>query len=137
MNRIFRSFIYDWLYECADYLLKKYPVCNIHIENGIVKCNRSDGPCCGGCKYLGEEGCAIRCLGCKLGFCYESNSGPYFGNMSIKNPRFVINQNNPYLSYINNYKHVEHFFTQGWLIGMRFHLLRIRTPKAEMFKKRR
>ena len=69
MNIIFRSYIFDVLYTIADQLIKKYNPCQIHKDAlGKDHCLR-DSPCCGGCKFLGPNGCTTKCLGCKLGLC--------------------------------------------------------------------
>jgi len=69
MNVIFRSYIFDVLYTIADQLIKKYNPCQIYKDaRGKAHCLR-DLPCCGGCKFLGPDGCTTKCLGCKLGLC--------------------------------------------------------------------
>jgi hypothetical protein len=57
--------LHDRLYDYADKLIKEYDPCKI--ENG--KCVRLVGMCCGGCKYLTEDGCSTKCLWCKLWLC--------------------------------------------------------------------
>lgn len=78
MNIIFRSYIYDALYAMADQLIKKHNPCQIHKDiSGKVHCLRSS-PCCGGCGFLGPDGCTTKCLGCKLSLCQttqETNPG--------------------------------------------------------------
>jgi len=69
MNIIFRSYIYDALYITADQIIKKYNPCQIcENEFGAVHCIR-DFPCCGGCEFLGPDGCTTECLMCKLHLC--------------------------------------------------------------------
>jgi hypothetical protein len=71
MNIIYRSFVYDLLYLYGSHLIDIHNPCEItRGENGKVTC-RMNGPCCGGCKYLGENGCTTKSLGCKIGLCYE------------------------------------------------------------------
>lgn len=63
-----REKLYDLIYDKADRLFKKYHPCNIHETPNGVQCKRGK-LCCDGCEYIGEHGCTVRCLGCKLSFC--------------------------------------------------------------------
>ena len=69
------SLLYDTLYNEADKVFKEYNPCEIN-SDGICKHNRK---CCNGkktgviCKYLGDNGCTIRCLSCKLWTCKTLN----------------------------------------------------------------
>lgn len=58
--------LHNKLYSYANKLLKKHNPCKI--ENG--KCVHG-AFCCGGCKYLTEKGCSVKCLWCKLWLCYS------------------------------------------------------------------
>ena len=85
MHIIFRSLTYDFLYLVADRLIKICNPCQIHrdcvsykfyshnkrVTNayGKARCIRDLPACCGGCKYLGPDGCTTKCLSCKLGLC--------------------------------------------------------------------
>lgn len=78
------SKLYDLIYAKADRLFKQYNPCNIHIDKrGQLVCNNPkysynrpgqqlqfwNSLCCVGCKYLGNDGCTTKCLGCKVGLC--------------------------------------------------------------------
>ena len=75
------SVIYDRVYNIADRLFKKYNPCNIHTEGDKVICNGGDKPsntlCCYECSpdcglrsiHYWDNGCTIKCLGCKLFLC--------------------------------------------------------------------
>lgn len=89
--------LHDLIYTKANRLFKKYNPCNIHIDKRKqLVCNNPrysyDKPnqqlqfwndlCCGGCKYLGDNGCTTKCLGCKVGLCrtgdrYEITEGAF------------------------------------------------------------
>ena len=80
---MYKMLLYDSLYSIADLLIKWRNPCEIHqIDYDIlllpthekITCKRAtcvanNGPCCGGCQYLGDNGCTVKCLGCKLGLC--------------------------------------------------------------------
>lgn len=38
---------------------------------GIIKSSKL---CCDNCKHLGPQGCTIKCLGCKLAWCYLADN---------------------------------------------------------------
>lgn len=82
--------LYDALYKEGQRLLDKVKPCNIK-PAGVFLSDRSKhykqksepmelmncdgysepGPCCcGGCRYLGEEGCRVKALACKLWLCH-------------------------------------------------------------------
>lgn len=76
-----REKLYDLIYDKADRLLKQHNPCNIHTENGKVKCDNSNynkAPhsflCCFQCHYKSKEGCTTNCLMCKLFLCNISTS---------------------------------------------------------------
>ena len=70
MNVIYRMFIYDFMYVMGDRLIKKYNPCKIQTpRSGPATCLGDNGPCCNNCDYLGNTGCTVMCLGCKLGLC--------------------------------------------------------------------
>lgn len=77
MNIAFRSWLYDFLYIVADQLIKIYNPCQIHKDaTGEVRCaNRSYGPCCDSCRFLGPNGCTTKCLLCKLWLCWATENG--------------------------------------------------------------
>lgn len=55
---------YDRIYAKAQAVIDKYRPCRI--ENG--KCADGDF-CCHGCSHLGEHGCKVRALYCKIWLC--------------------------------------------------------------------
>lgn len=81
----YKMLLYDLLYFTADLLIKIYNPCKIHHEKedlslteGLI-CRLSSQPdkvtcisgkpCCTSCEYLDDNGCTVKCLGCKLGLC--------------------------------------------------------------------
>lgn len=73
MNLIFRMWLYDLLYSVGDSTIKEYKPCGIKLgTEGTVQCLINQlHKCCGGCEYLGENGCTIKSLGCKLTLCLD------------------------------------------------------------------
>lgn len=80
------------LYKKADDLLKQpdNPCAIRRTPEGNISCNLTrtrnihETPtchCCFGCKHLGPEGCTVKALGCKLGWCYISS--PTISGMSL------------------------------------------------------
>ena len=80
-----REKLYDLIYAKADKLFKQYNPCNIRMEqpdlfakDKILMCkkyqyeNQQNGLCCKRCRYLRSNGCAVKCVGCKTGFCVSS-----------------------------------------------------------------
>jgi hypothetical protein len=70
---------YDLIYQEACDLITEFDPCKV--ENGeCVRARESkDAPnfCCGGCKHLSSEGCAVKAIWCKLWFCHG------WGNFSL------------------------------------------------------
>ena len=78
------SVIYDRIYDIADRLFKKYNPCNIHKKGNNVTCIGKTAPCktlcCYECSsfcglsthYYWDNGCTIKCLGCKLFLCFPA-----------------------------------------------------------------
>lgn len=65
---------YNAAYDIADKYVKKHNWCNIREENGVILCNNLNysgkkGLCCEGCSHLGDKGCTVKSLGCKVGYC--------------------------------------------------------------------
>jgi len=56
--------IYDALYLIADDIINTHNPCEIN-KDGCLCGNF----CCSGCKYLGENGCTVKCLACKTHLC--------------------------------------------------------------------
>jgi hypothetical protein len=143
MNLIYRSFIYDFLYTTADFMLKKYPVCNIRKVNGKMCCNSTSfyntaHLCCVQCQYKSENGCIIKCLSCKLQFCYvgfgTKRGTPYFGRLNFEDikPRSKIGPE--YIPYINNYRHINPILQIMWGIGRKYSLLTLHKPKQHTIR---
>lgn len=73
--------LYDGLYLAGQRLLDKYKPCNIRPSGKLDKggsalmfCTGYNSPwycCCGGCKYIGKNGCTVKALSCKLWLCIE------------------------------------------------------------------
>lgn len=58
-----------------DYVNQKANFCNIRKTDCGIGCNsimkyKTDQLCCDGCLHLGESGCKVKSLGCKLYFCF-------------------------------------------------------------------
>lgn len=69
---------YDELYQRGKAVLEKYNLCKIRREaDGSVSCfssrkgNHGPGLCCSGCRHLGDQGCTVESLACKLWLCYD------------------------------------------------------------------
>ncbi|GAG08708.1 unnamed protein product, partial [marine sediment metagenome] len=119
--------LYDLIYDKADKLLKRYNPCNIRIENGGLVCNlESDSKtlCCSHCQYLGENGCTTKCLGCKIGMCWQGDS--------MQKTVFDILQKNLF-----NLCNIPHKFINQMdrlqKIAYKYDLNRIRTSKETLF----
>jgi len=72
---------YDKIYNEMSDLLKKYNVCDIHIEKGITQCigkilmsyeDTTGKLCCHNCRHLTKHGCRVKALSCKLWICYSA-----------------------------------------------------------------
>ena len=78
------SALYDRIYDIADRLIKKHNPCNIHKRGDKVICAGKTDPCktlcCYECSPLcglssnnyWENGCTVKCLGCKLFLCWPA-----------------------------------------------------------------
>ncbi len=82
MTKQFLSDKYDELYKRLDELHKKHDPCQVKKRKNVLTCIAGrDGQsyctdnlhesfsCCTGCRYLGEAGCTVEALRCKLWFC--------------------------------------------------------------------
>jgi len=69
------SEIYDDLYARASAIVAKYNPCKI--TKGKCHAGRcvKDGLCCGGCRFLGENGCTTQSLICKVWLCFVGVRG--------------------------------------------------------------
>lgn len=83
--------LYDLIYAKAGKLLKQYNPCNIRIENDKLICNNKkmckrngESLCCGGCKFLEENGCTTNCLECKVGWCWQGENANYTFNNDLQ-----------------------------------------------------
>lgn len=73
--------LYDGLYVAGQRLLDRHKPCNIQPSgtsdgegHPLMTCLHYKKPnycCCGGCKYLGKDGCTVEALECKLWVCSE------------------------------------------------------------------
>lgn len=73
INIVYKMLLYDLLYFTADLLIKLRNPCKIHHEKvpsqpDKITCVGHE-PCCTSCRYLSDNGCTIKCLGCKLWLC--------------------------------------------------------------------
>lgn len=82
MNIIYRMFIYDFLYIAAGQIIKKYNPCQVQLSSdGLVECADDIGLCCNGCNYLGDNGCMVNSVCCKLHICSAAEVlQPYIAN---------------------------------------------------------
>jgi len=65
------SAIYDLLCQRAEMAIEKYDPC--HIREG--RCRR-DEFCCDGCRHLGQAGCTVKALACRVWLCIEAENDP-------------------------------------------------------------
>ena len=122
-----REKLYNLIYNKADKLLKQYNPCNIRTKNNRLICNNGDmceekgeSLCCSGCEYLGENGCTIKCLECKIGMCWWGESMQYtIYNRLQKN---LFNLRNIPHKFINQMDKLRK-------ITYKYHLSKIRTSK--------
>jgi hypothetical protein len=78
---------YKSLCKSLDLISQKENPCRI--ENGRCGASREGvlkgfNTCCRRCQYLGENGCTINCLGCKLWYCL-----PAWGNLSRQSKKTI------------------------------------------------
>ena len=127
-----REKLYDLIYAKADKLFKQYNPCNIRIENNVLLCNTYDdidNPkpqlCCGGCEYIRLFGCTVKCLACKIGFCYEDICFPMHHQLFLykKKSLHTCNKCNGFYKKLCKLKK----------IADRYDLLEIRTAKKYVF----
>mgnify|MGYP001603275362 CR=1 FL=1 len=59
--------VYDELCEDAKDLFKHYDPCKIKMDptSGITTCSAGE-PCCGDCGHLGQDGCTVEALECRM-----------------------------------------------------------------------
>lgn len=63
------SLRYDELYREGQQVLDKYNPCKISADG--KKCTGGT-PCCTGCEHLGNKGCTVSALHCKLWLCHTA-----------------------------------------------------------------
>ena len=64
-KRARREAMYELLYKQAQQVLEKHNPCKV--KSGI--CHRRTKCCCSSCHNLGENGCKVKALWCKLWIC--------------------------------------------------------------------
>jgi hypothetical protein len=72
MNAEAKGQLYEVLIAIGQQALDYYNPCDW--RNGKCRRMRSsedDEGCCGGCQHLGDEGCTVESLGCKLWLCED------------------------------------------------------------------
>ena len=72
MNREELSLAYDTLYDEGTAVLERDNPCQFIKTGDKLACTNPTGPCCGGCKYLGPDGCTVKALGCRVWLCYHA-----------------------------------------------------------------
>lgn len=94
-----RKIEYLRLWHAADEILRRPDnPCQIKVnEEGKASCTRSrarsrvapdSSLCCGGCPHLGPQGCTIKALDCKLGWCWQGRN--HIEGMTVNDhPTFV------------------------------------------------
>ena len=65
--------IYDILYFIGSLLIEHYNPCKITKTPGGKATCAMNGPCCGRCEHLGDNGCTVKALGCKIALCREDS----------------------------------------------------------------
>jgi len=120
--------LYDLIYNKADKLFEEYNPCNIRVKDNVLICNNKymckkygKDLCCSGCRYLGEKGCTIKCLSCKVGMCWEGHTCE---TMFKKD-----------LSHINIPKVFIHKIDRLKRIAYKYQLSFTRTSKEDVFAK--
>jgi len=124
--------LYDLIYNKANKLLKQYNPCNIRIKesndrlfgklicNNEYMCKRNgESLCCSGCKYLGHNGCTIKCLECKVGWCWQG-----------KTCKDIFEDD---LLHVNMPRTFIHKMDRLRKIMKKYQLNKIRTSKEEIF----
>lgn len=100
--------LYDLLCGLLDCYFTAFDPCRIHIgKDGCFTCEGKT-VCCGDCKYLGPDGCTIKCLGCKLYICYA---------LQKKQPKLKT------------------FLDPITALAKKHNLIKMWTPKEELFKR--
>ena len=66
-----RSVAYDAIFDEASEILKRDNPCEIGTDGKCLYGRRLNTTsfCCGGCKYLGPEGCTVKAVGCRVWLC--------------------------------------------------------------------
>jgi len=70
MNIKYKMHLYDILYLAGSILIKIFNPCKIHMDKaGNVVCKDGNDLCCTRCYHLGDKGCTVKALSCKLWLC--------------------------------------------------------------------
>lgn len=68
------EYVYDTICDFHDKLYIDTNICEFDEAGNCIakrnnKCRVKSNGCCGKCKYLGKDGCTIKCMSCKGYFC--------------------------------------------------------------------
>ncbi|GHU66761.1 hypothetical protein FACS189447_08210 [Spirochaetia bacterium] len=70
---LFQKWLYSYMYRRLDTLQQELDLCGWRELSGA--CRRNSEPCCtsgGKCNYLGDKGCKVQALACKMWLCRKS-----------------------------------------------------------------
>jgi len=96
--------LYDLICNKVDKIIKKYNPCGIQIKKGKVTCKQGKMRCCNNCFYLSNNGCTVKCLGCKFGFCPDLEGDDVVRQtMKLLKPLYILAFLNDFL-YIRSSK---------------------------------
>jgi len=79
--------IYDYLYTTGQEILDKYNPCKANGADCVAGKGKRCDHCCGGCPYLGDEGCTVKSLWCKLMLCCWARTQSPEGEEELKTLR--------------------------------------------------
>ena len=87
------EYVYDAICDFHDKLYIDTNICEFDDDGNCIakrnkKCRVKSNGCCGKCKYLGKDGCTIKCMSCKGYFCKYIRK--------IKNIKSIRKQKGPY-----------------------------------------
>lgn len=109
--------------ETCDYIDRNYVNCNFcEFQDGICACQRAGkeratiNGCCGTCEYLGDRGCTIKSLACKIFFCHY-----------IKTKKKVF--------HLNDIKIARYFFTPAQKIIASYNFFKTEEENLKVLKK--
>jgi hypothetical protein len=89
------------LYKKGQALIDKFNPCNITTDDkGYIHCSLGRKPsrpgttyCCDDCKYVSDEGCTVKSLGCKLGMCFQGPVRDFWKQETPFPPEFIVEMN--------------------------------------------